>query len=250
MFNDLPRDSNGKLSSDPAVGYANQGMFGKILSRVDSSGFTTVYSYDNEGFVTVVVRSDGVTGESDKITYTYTTVSNSLGGSAKLLSSATLWRKDTSSSPFDVVRSASYSYYSGVGSDSDHGRLGDLKLVNIHDGDVNSGVIEQKYYRYYKQWAQSRKGEPGRQTTSTQWRNGCDIHSLYNSMERPYYTTFQPADNAVLSGLKSVVEGAAFSRLIAANPNYTSASDQVIATNCCKSKLHFGKRSSDRDLCR
>jgi hypothetical protein len=154
VFHDLPRDTSGALSSNPLVGYANQGLFGAIVSRTDAGGAVTTWTYSTSGTTLnlplTIERSDTATGKSQRLAYDYATVSNSLGGSAVLISAVSLETRASSSASYVAIRSATYDYYTGDGTGADFGRLGDLKLVTVHDGGTSGSAIDHTYYRYSK----------------------------------------------------------------------------------------------------
>ncbi len=236
VFNDLPRDGSGNLSSDPNVGYFNQGLYGKIKESIDSGGFATTYTYYTSGaeqdLIQTVERVDATTGQAERFEHAYTTVTNSIGGSAVLLSEVSLMRRDTSAGSFYAVRTATYDYYTGnlTGADAENGRLGDLKLVTIHDGDSSGDVIDQSYYRYYKMSGYSRTPDDNGATNNPATTGGTDatFPTYTSSWTDPFHNYQQGADNSVWSGLKSVVEGASLTRLAANYTNYTAASDAQI----------------------
>ncbi|MDZ4850142.1 MAG: RHS repeat-associated core domain-containing protein [Pirellulaceae bacterium] len=211
VFADLP------LSTSQITGGGDTGISGKLLQRFDASGFVTDYSYDTAERVQSVTETDPSSGKSHRITYTYAVVENSLGGngnplSRTLLSNATLSRRNSSVDPYVAVRTAVYDYYTGEGTDSDYGRLGDLKVVTIRDGSITGALIDQKYYRYYKQ-------------------SGLEIvPSSFNNENNGTDPTFSPieGDNSVWSGLKMVVENESFSRMAASIPTFLTASDEAL----------------------
>jgi len=114
-------------------------------------------------------------------------------------------RRDSAASPDVAVRSVTYDYYNGEGADSDHGRLGDLKLAIIRVGAISGSTIDHTYYRYYTQWGYSRSGDPS-PTGNIATMGGTDTTFTRNTTawNDPYFNIFQPADNTVYSGLGSV----------------------------------------------
>lgn len=231
-FNDLPRSTSGNLSASPTDGYANQGSFGKIKTQTDSGGVLTTYSYYASGtavdLVQTIERSDA-SGQAERFEYTYSTVSNSLGGNAVLLESVSHTRRATSAGAFTAVRSVTYTYYTGEGTDAEHGRLGDLKLATIHDGGTGGAVIDQKYYRYNKMWGYARKldGNPAN-NPATAGGTDTTFTRYTTNWNDPFFNVFQSADNQLWSGLKMAVEGEAFSRLTANYSNYEAATDNQV----------------------
>ena len=135
--------------------------------------------------------------------------------------SVTLSRRKTSTGSFFPVRTAVYEYYTGVGSDSDHGRLGDLKLVTIREGTSSGSIIDQKYYRYYKQFGYSIAQAP---YSSFEWGGTNNSYPPWGT--DPIYP--QDADNSVVSGIRLVVEGESFSRMAANYASYATQSDETL----------------------
>jgi RHS repeat-associated protein len=212
VFNDLPRAGN-NLTTLPGPGYPNDGVHGQILRRIDAGGQEVEYDYSTPGQVTIL-RNDLATGEADRIVRTYGTVSNTLGGSVDLIASAILQRRASTLSAWEDVRTVEYSYYDGEGVDSDHGRLGDLKLVTIRDGGIAGDIIDHEYYRYYKMSGYTINGSIG-PTGNSATMGGTDT-----TYPATYY-----ADNTITSGLKMVVRGESFARMIAEYPSYEGESD-------------------------
>lgn len=143
VFYDLPRNGSGNLSTGPLDGIPNQGLPGKLKRRVDSNGFVTSYTYNGSGQVSRVERVVTATGAADRLTYLYSTVTNTLGGSASLLQSVAHTQRDTTGGTFNPVRAVVYSYYNGEGTDAAHGRLGDLKLATIRQGNTSGPTLER-----------------------------------------------------------------------------------------------------------
>ena len=233
VFNDLPRDASGNLTADVTVGYTNQGTYGKIFQSTDPGGIITNYAYytsrTEAGQVKTIDREDATTGEAEEMQFTYGNWSNSLGGSAELLASVSLVRRANSSSSFQDVRAATYDYYTGDGADAANGRLGDLKLVTIHDGSATGDVIDHDYYRYNKLWGYTRQADTG-PTDNVLTMGGTDsTYTHYtSSWSDPYIHYHQGADDTVWSGLKTVVDGAAYDRLAANVSSIGTASDAQV----------------------
>ena len=231
-FYDLPR-SGANLSSNPSVGFANQNLFGKIKSRTDAGGLVTNYTYGTSGTalnqVISIERIDATSGDAERLQYAYTTVSNSLGGSAVLLSSVTHERRSGLSGTFSAIRTASYQYYNGEGPDAANGRLGDLKLVTIRDGGLSGSIIDQKYYRYYKFFGYARTTSSGPTNNLTTTGGTDTTYPRYTAAwNDPFFNIFQSADNSVWSGLRSTVENESFTRMVATVPSYETATDAQI----------------------
>jgi hypothetical protein len=184
---------------------------GAFKSYTDADGNVTTATYGtvvdsssvaHEGMLTAVIRT-APSGYQEQLAYTYDLTTNSLGGSVFFVKSATLQRRANSSASWVSVRAAEYTYYTGEGSDSDYGRLGDLKKVVIRDYQrdaVNGEVVDNKYYRYNKFWTPEYTGlsgydlkGPGNDPATT---GGTD-------------TTYaqQAGDTTVFSGLRTIVEG-------------------------------------------
>jgi RHS repeat-associated protein len=100
-------------------------------------------------------------------------------------------------------------------------------------------VIDAKYYRYYKF-----TGEAYHNTTSSDPMSVTSLGPTNNSATTGGPFAFDPSwvnygsspltsdDAFVMSGLKSVVEGASLSRLVAVAPDFDNAPDATIKTYC------------------
>ena len=217
IFNDLPRGlTEGELTNNYSLGIANQGLPGKLKQRIDTNGFLTSYTYNASGNVSSVDRVVGTNGETDRLAYTYSAITNTLGGSVALITGVTLSQSTTTVGPYNPVRSANYDYYNGEGADSMHGRLGDLRLVTIRSGSLTGSVIDQKYYRYYKLWEYSVTGSAG---PTNYWATTGGTDTTF---------TQRPLQNSINTGIKSIVQGESFQRLVAINPSYAAVSDTVL----------------------
>ncbi len=97
-----------------------------------------------------------------------------------------------------------------------HGRLGDLRLVTIRSGSLTGAIIDQKYYRYYKLWEYSVAGSGG-PTNNSATTGGTDATF-----------TQRPLQTSINTGIKSIVQGESFQRLVSSNPSYTAVSDAVL----------------------
>lgn len=77
-FYDVHRDTSG--TPDPfSLASALPQTYGRFKSWTSANGTTSVVaSYDSNGYVTNLVRSDSVTGESEQMVYSYATVTNDL----------------------------------------------------------------------------------------------------------------------------------------------------------------------------
>ena len=233
VFHDLPRDTSGALSSNPLVGYANQGLFGAIVSRTDAGGAVTTWTYSTSGTTLnlplTIERSDTATGKSQRLAYDYATVSNSLGGSAVLISAVSLETRASSSASYVAIRSATYDYYTGDSTDADFGRLGDLKLVTVHDGGTSGSAIDHTYYRYSKLWGYARKADQGPlNNLSTTGGTDATYPRYTSSWNDPYYNFYQNADNNLWSGLSVVVSGASYARMVANVSSYGTATTATL----------------------
>lgn len=216
VFNDLPRGLNDELTNNYSLGIANQGLPGKLKQRIDTNGFLTSYAYNASSNVSSVDRVIGVNGETDRLAYTYSTITNTLGGSVALITGVTLSQSTTTVGPYNPVRSATYDYYNGEGADSMHGRLGDLRLVTVRSGSLTGTIIDQKYYRYYKLWEYSVTGSAG---PTNYWATTGGTDTTF---------TQRPLQNSINTGIKSIVQGESFQRLVANNPSYTTVSDTIL----------------------
>jgi RHS repeat-associated protein len=233
VFNDLPRDASGALSANPTVGYANQALFGAIVSRTDPGGAVTTWTYGTTGATAnlpvTIERTDAATGAAQRLAYGYANVTNSLGGAAVLISAVTLEMRATSSASYVAIRSATYDYYTGEGTDAAYGRFGDLELVTTRDGAASGPAIDHSYYRYSKLWGYVRKPDKG-PLNDLGTTGGTDMtYPRYTSAwNDPYYNFYQNPDNNLWSGLTVVVGGSAYARMAANVASYATATTTAL----------------------
>jgi len=240
-FYDVARDVNGKPVPTSRAVDRDQ-LYGRFKSHQTTHGTTSVTaSYDIDGFLTSETLSNSSTGATERLSFTYTTVTNDLvtavsGDPATMISSVVLERPDGMG--WRPVQRALYTYYTGRVSDGlggwlndTDGRLGDLKFVqtqNAH-GTILSPTwqtINTDYYRYYKFTGES-NGQtsygPTNVATTTGGPNPVQpVGGTYNPSVYDY------RDSLVLSGLKTVVTGASLELLAAAIPSYQTSSDSTI----------------------
>jgi RHS repeat-associated protein len=183
--------------------------YGGFAGYTDAYGNSTTPTYDANGLMTNLVRTDQATGAQQEYLVAYTAYSNTNGASESLTSSVTLQHRAGTSAAWITDRSAAYVYYTGdtTGADAANGRLGDLKQVTIQDALGNT--IDQKYYRYNKFF------------TATSSNADISINGV-DTTGGSDTTYFDPANDVgvgvlVMSGLKSGIEGSFYSRLTAAN---------------------------------
>ncbi|MFT3787346.1 MAG: hypothetical protein QM770_14460 [Tepidisphaeraceae bacterium] len=180
------------------------------------------------GELQAVIRHDAAANTAEGYFYSYSTVTNSqTSASASLVSAVTLKRASGVSGTVlgnglswtfgGAIRSVTYDYYTGVtgNSDSAYGRLGDLKLAQVHEGGTTGSVIDSKYYRYYKFTGVNYDAQisgvsqfvnPG-PTNDPTTTGGSDTTF-------PAPTTPSGYKQIVASGLRTVVEGAAYDRMV------------------------------------
>lgn len=249
-FSDVYRqpDINGQqrpapLNNPAASGITASGSsYGQFKSFTGTNGITVTANTVNPGQSNqqlILTRQDSTSGAQERYVYQYGTVSNSLGGSALLVTSVQFQQWITSSSQWVAVRTAAYTYYQGDGRDTAgntvntaDGRLGDLELVTVTDS--GSNVLSRAYYRYYKLTGTSNNVSSIGPTNNPQttgggpplqpaWSNQAPYSSGATNSNNPY------ADVQVSSGLKMVVEGPSFDRMAAAFPSnpagYLTATD-------------------------
>ena len=229
VFYDVDRDST---TGDPLIGGYPSAFCGKFKSYTTADGSVSVTtSYDSSGNLLTMTRSDSNTSQSEEWDLTYSSITNDLvttaGTTPPQLATNIAWKQNGT-----VIRQAVYDYYTGRLSDGNggyindpNGRLGDLRTVSIEDGSGN--VISQDYYRYYKLTGESyytgNQG-PTNDSATTGGPDPLQPSEVYG------YNPQSPAWTDVLlnSGLKTVVQGASFSRMAAAVSNYQTASDSAI----------------------
>jgi RHS repeat-associated protein len=199
---------------------------GAFKSYRDPYGNVTAATYDADtnhtsaGLLTYLTRTDAVSGAEERYKVDYTSVSNTNGISESLISKVTLQHHTNSGAAWIDDRSAEYTYYTGdtnagTSGAAFNGRLGDLHTVTIKDAAGN--VIDQKYYRYNKEFTSNGSNTQDETINGTNVTGGSDM------------TLWQTGDDAdhtlVLSGLKSATEGAFYSRLTANNGTSLSTLD-------------------------
>lgn len=208
--------------------------FGAFKSWTDASGKLTVTTdYDSSGNLTEVVRTDG-SGAFERFFYEYNTWTNTAvtpNATASLIGRVTLQKGASSTGPWTSVRSAEYDYYTGndAGETKQYGRLGDLKHVVIKDYQRNSlgDVVDQKYYRYNKLTGYSFSENSGSDGYNTRGPTNYLATTGGADGTFPTETNDSAVDNAVMSGLKAVFEGAAYDRLATARGDITSFQDDL-----------------------
>ncbi len=195
------RDERGGETTYHALAAPDADGDGPVLSgqfeRFETaSGVTVVPTWaagtggTTEGELLRVDVSDASAAAVERFTYGYADVTGG-GETVRRVASVTHGVANGSGGYTDE-RSTTYSYYTGAetGAAAGHGRLGDLKLVEVRDGGTSAEVIEGKYYRYASLEADG--------TTAVE-----DGYTL----------------------LKSAFEGEAFDRMAAAYPSFETASD-------------------------
>ena len=239
-FYDVRRDSNNK----PVTGSMSADLsskFGRLKSYTTADGTVGVATnYDSGGYLTSLTIADSTAGNVVRLLYGYDTVTNDLVTAAsatppELLQTVTL-QHSNGSGGWSSIRRSSYTYYTGrswsgtTWANDPNGRLGDLKLAEIQ-APASSGssweTIDTKYYRYYKFTGESYSDGAAGPTNDSATTGGPDPLNTRNGV------TYDPDspngyDARVSSGLKTVVEGSSFSRLIANIPDYEEASDEDI----------------------
>jgi YD repeat-containing protein len=229
VFYDVDRDS---LTGNPIIGALPSAFSGKFKSYTTADGSVSVTtSYDVDGNLQTMTRSDSVTSESEEWDFTYSSITNDLvtaaGGTPPEMATNIAWKQNGA-----VIRQAVYDYYTGRLSDGmggyvndPNGRLGDLRTVAIEDGSGN--IISQDYYRYYKLTGESTyTGDQG-PTNDPATTGGPDP---LQPSEAATYDPTDPGSHDILvaTGLKTVVQGASFDRMAAAVANYQTASDSAL----------------------
>jgi RHS repeat-associated protein len=229
VFYDVDRDPT---TAEPIIGALPSAFAGKFKSYTTADGSVSVTtSYDTNGNLLTMTRSDSATSQNEEWDFTYSTITNDLvttaGDTAPYLATNIAWKQNGT-----VIRKAVYDYYTGrlpdgMGGyiDDPNGRLGDLRSVTIEDGSGNT--ITQDYYRYYKFTGESDyTGDqgPGNDPATT---GGPD------PLQPTADVTYDPTDPGsgdilVTSGLKTVVTDASFTQLSSAIPGYQTASDTAI----------------------
>lgn len=228
VFYDVDRDGT---TGDPIIGALPSAFSGKFKSYTTADGSVTVTtSYDVDGNLQTMTRSDSVTSESEEWDFTYSSITNDLvttaGGTPPEMATSIAWKQNGT-----VIRQAVYDYYTGRLSDGmggyvndPNGRLGDLRTVTIEDGSGN--FISGDYYRYYKLTGESTyTGDQG-PTNDFATTGGPDAL-------QPSEVSYDPGapgpdDVLLASGLKTVVQGASFARMAAAVANYQTATDSAL----------------------
>ncbi len=240
-FYDVRRDgSNKPITGSMATDLSSK--YGKFKSYTSADG--TVFigtNYDGNGYLTSVTISDSVAGSVVRIVYAYDSVTNDLVTAAsatppELLETVTLERSNGSGG-WISVRRTNYTYYTGRvwnGSswqNDPNGRLGDLKLAEVQDavisGTTTWETVDTKYYRYYKFTGETYSGGAEGPTNNSATTGG--PAPVEPRRDMTYSSTSPDAmDAKVMSGLKTVIEGPSFSRMVAEIPNYDAASDDDI----------------------
>ncbi|HEX8522849.1 MAG TPA: RHS repeat domain-containing protein, partial [Tepidisphaeraceae bacterium] len=252
-FYDLPRSKTSLLSDDvgrlySGSGYAQQSTHDWLGGTFSSTGTTDAYSFGafksfqnaagtyciSTGYDTTtgqlksITRTDG-SGKFERFCYDYSTVTNDVAGSASMISAVTMKRRTGTSGSWTKIQAADYSYYTGatLSAESAFGRLGDLKLVTIKDYQRNpSGdVVDQKYYRYDQLHGVQYDGTEGNVTLSGYGSRGPTNDPITTGGTSTLFE--ESGDTTVLSGLKSVFEGAAFARLAANRGSISAFADDA-----------------------
>jgi RHS repeat-associated protein len=222
--------------------------YGKFKRYISADGSIEVAAnYDSNGYLTSVTRSDlsvasgnrpveryryDYTGDSGFATLTNDLVTSASQTPPRLIARVTLERSSNGGSSWSTVRLVDYTYYTGRVSsgggfvNDSNGRLGDLKLAEVKD--AAGSVIDTKYYRYYKFTGEGditvlSKG-PTNQHATTGGPDPVNPADGYDPDNPDYYNVY------VTSGLKSVTEGASFSRLAANHSDYSNATDTQLKT--------------------
>ena len=131
-----------RVSGDPTplASWNLSQKYGQLKDYISASGTTSITtSYDSNGYLQSVTRSDSTSGASERMVYTYTSVTNSAvttaGGTPPTLISTVTLQRLVSGSWQDVQR-ALYTYYTGelpTGGADPNGRLGDLQMAQTQD---------------------------------------------------------------------------------------------------------------------
>ena len=131
-----------RVSGDPTplASWNLSQKYGQLKDYISASGTTSITtSYDSNGYLQSVTRSDSTSGASERMVYTYNTVTNSAvttaGGTPPTLISTVTLQRDLSGTWQDVQR-ALYTYYTGElpgGGADPNGRLGDLQMEQTQD---------------------------------------------------------------------------------------------------------------------
>ena len=159
-----------------------------------------------------------------------------------MISEILLQRDPTGTGSWTTIQAAEYSYYTGyIGTSTTrdpNGRLGDLKYVQIWDYQKNPSspqLLSQKYYRYDKlstvQFSStdpSFSGFDTRGPTNDPATTGGVADSSDTSADGG--DNYETGDNAVVSGLRSVVEGTQCDELFSAYGSLSSVETQSDAT--------------------
>jgi hypothetical protein len=228
-FCGLARNADGILTNDGVYPQEpteqSDGTYyrlGAFVSFQDSYGNVTTAVYDSTSAsdnLEEVDRSDPVSGEQQRFVYTYATITNTEGGSASMVSQVALEQRPNSTSSWTTIQGANYYYYTGDGSDSAYGHLGDLKLVTMwNEGPDSIQVVTgQDYYRYYKFW-----GTVYNSDVDYAEQGPTDIPATAGGTDDTYPKNADEVelggleDYVLSSGLSVVVQGENFSRLLAA----------------------------------
>ena len=239
-FYDVRRDSNNK----PVTGSMSADLsskYGRLKSYTTADGTVGVATnYDSGGYLTSLTIADSTAGNVVRLVYGYDTVTNDLVTAAsatppELLQTVTLQRSNGSGG-WSSVRRSNYTYYTGrvwdgsAWANDANGRLGDLKLAEVQSPGSSGTTwetIDTKYYRYYKFTGESFDGGAQGPTNDSATTGGPAplqprVDVTYNA------SSPNILDARVASGLKTVVEGASFARMVAAVPDYDTASDDDI----------------------
>lgn len=214
--------------SDTTSGATSKYRFGAFKSFTSASGGLVVTAnYDSNGNLDSVDRTDGTAYE--RFDYTYATLTNSLGASAPLISKVELKNGASAGTLGSAIRSVEYEYYTGTESEDTklYGRFGDLKLVTIKD--ASGATIDQKFYRYNKLY-----GKVFRSLTGYETNGPTNDPNTTGGTDTTYPQKLISNgdswdDTVVTSGLKTVVEGAAFTRLAANRGSITTFQDDADA---------------------
>lgn len=133
QFYDVYRSSG---RATPHTMYDLTDKYGYFKGWTSADGTTTITtSYDSAGYLQTVTRSDSVTGDTQRMQFTYTDVSNSQiashsAASATLVGTVTL--QEAILGGWKSLQRSIYSYYTGEtapGTPDANGRLGDLKIA-------------------------------------------------------------------------------------------------------------------------
>jgi RHS repeat-associated protein len=213
-------------------------LAGAFRGMTDAGGNVTDAIYDPDTAQLKELDRSDPSGAQERFYFTYSTISNSSGGSASMVSDIAMQQRANSTATWTTVRTADYDYYTGDVSDGDNGRLGDLKHVVIKDYQTNPDapiIVSQDYYTYYKMSGTSftNAGNPANGPSYLTYTPTNDPSTTGGEYDSDFPALApETGDTQVMSGIRTVVEGSNFDALQATYgslSNISTLSDAQLA---------------------